>query len=204
MATYPIEYPPIVPASEYLRIVSSASTNISSYTGRQVVVRNYAAWTLELNFSRMAISKAEVLAAWLDTLQGSYGTFSYVPTTSVTANANTLTLSSVAYPTTQTISVQGFPASGATGLRVGQYVQVGTQLLRIATAPEKADASGNATIEFNPPLRAQYAAGEPFITAAPKGVFRLDASDTDGMGSGFQVDPDWAPEFTTVKAVEVI
>ena len=165
------------------------------------VVQNYAQWTVELTFPRMSLAKAEAFAAWSDQLRGSYGTFLFVPPHSVSYAGVTTTLATTAYPTTQTINIQGWGGGAATKLRAGQFISIGNQLLRIAAVPINADIQGRATIEFNPPLRAQFNAGTNIETAFPQGVFRMTSTD---KGSGFQLDPDRAPEFATISAVEAI
>jgi hypothetical protein len=200
MASYPLQQIPVVPSSEWLRIVNKQSNQSSQYSGSQTIIQFFASWTLAINWPRMSVAEAEVLTAWLDSLQGSYGSFYYTPCRSVYPNANTLTLASAAFPSTQTVQLVGWTASAATNLRVGQYIQLGTQLVRIAATPINADSSGRAVIEFNPPLRANLAAGSAVVTNAPKGIFRLDQSN----GSGFQLDPDLTPEFDSLTAIEVI
>lgn len=186
--------------SETLLIVNKQSNNPSPYTGRQTVVQFYASWTLSINWPRMEIEKGEILAAWMDSLKGAYGSFYYTPAFSVSDVGVELSLASTTYATANVASIGGWGANAPTRLRVGQYISIGSQLLRIAAAPLSADANGQATIEFNPPMRGNRSAGTTVETAYPKGVFALEQS----TGSGYQLDPDRKPEFTTMNAIEVI
>jgi hypothetical protein len=186
--------------SETLLIKSNQSNQASPYTGRQTVIQYFASWTLSVNWSRMALDRAEALAAWMDSLQGAYGSFYYTPAFSVYNVGVELSLKSSAFPTTNVASIGGWAAGAPTKLRVGQYISIDTQLLRVAATPLTADSNGKATIEFNPPLRSDFAVGTGVETAFPRGIFRLDQSN----GSGYQLDPDRTPEFTTMNAIEVI
>jgi hypothetical protein len=200
MAIYPLQQIPIAPMSETLRIVNKQSNQASPYSGRQTIIQFYASWTLSINWARMGLDKAEPLAAWLDSLQGAYGSFYYTPVFSVYDVGVELSLASDTYATSNVASISGWAANAPTKLRVGQYISIDKQLLRIAATPLAADSTGKATVEFNPPLRASYGTGTTVVTAYPRGVFRLDQRD----GSGFQLDPDRIPEFTTLNAIEVI
>ena len=66
----------------------------------------------------------------------------------------------------------GWTPSASGVLKKGDWVQVGTQLLRVS-ADVSADGSGEATIRFMPRLRSSPADNAPVVTSSPKGRFRL-------------------------------
>jgi len=204
MAIFPIQFPPIAPASEWLRIQNKQSNQTAQFTGKTTVIQNYSAWTLDFAFGRMDVARAQIVASWTDQLQGSFGTFTYVPSSGVYPVLVPLTLSTPGYVTTNEVTVAGWNAISPTGLRVGQYITIGSQLLRIAATSLAADSSGHATIEFYPALRSDFGAGSTVETETPFGVFRLVNDSSNNSGSGFQLDPDFVPEFSTMSAAEDI
>jgi hypothetical protein len=201
MAIYPLQQIPIAPAAERLLIKNTQSNQTSQYSGKQTVIQYYGSWTLEASYPRMGVGEAEVLASWLDQLQGAVGSFKWTPSNGTATVPVELSLSSAAFAGSNTVSIGGFAAGGNTYLRTGNYIQIGTQLFRVAGIPLKADSSGNAVAEFYPGLRSDFPVNTPVITDAPCGVFRLSS---DFAGSGYQIDPDWVPEFDKITAVEVI
>jgi hypothetical protein len=84
-----------------------------------------------------------------------------------------------------TLSLSGY----STSLTDGQMVTVGGQLLQLT-----ADQSG-AAITFEPPLRAQAAAGDAVETANPFATVRLTQSEV-----GWAIEPP--QRFTTSFDVE--
>lgn len=201
MPTYPINFTSATPSSERLTLVNKQSVQASPYSGATSVVNNYSYWTLELNFPRMSTSRAMAHSAWLDSLNGSTGTFLYTPMEGVVAIPRTLTLAAGAFPMSNIINVAGFQADAATGLMPGQFISIGDQLLRVSVAPAIADAQGRAIVEFNPPLRTGKPTGTTVATNNPRGTFRLMLGEA---GAGYQVDFDRAPEFSTLVAVEAL
>lgn len=58
-------------------------------------------------------------------------------------------------------------------LEEGDWLQVGTELKRVVS-DVWSDASGRATINLEPELRATYASGTPLQIERPMGLFRID------------------------------
>lgn len=201
MPSYPIKFTPVTPSSERLTLVNKQSVQASPYSGATSIVNNYAYWALELNFPRMSATKAMAHSAWLDSLNGSTGTFRYKPNAGIVPNARALSLSAASFPMANIVSVGGFDANAATGLLPGQFVSIGDQLLRLSVAPAMADGQGRVVVEFNPPLGRGKPVGTSVETANPEGIFRLMMGES---GTGYQVDYDRAPEFATLAAVEAL
>lgn len=148
----------------------------------------------------MSLVEAEGCAAWLDSLAGQVGTFYYQPRQSIQSYLTGRVLAAAGAPYQSAISVAGWGAGTASGLRQGQYLSIGDQLLRIVAAPANADGSGRCTIEIQPSLRLTYTINTSVNFISPKGKFRLATSD----GFGFMLDPDRLPEFPSIPAVEAV
>lgn len=197
---YPIAFPAKAPSVQRLTLLFRQSAMESPWSLAQQTVDTAAQWQLELAWPRMAHRDAEACAAWLSSLNGQVGTFTYSPRQSVVSTLTGRTLQTAGFAYSKTIKIAGWAAGAASQLRAGQYFQVGTQLLQVVTAPLNADGSGHCTIEFSNPLRRNFTASTPVIFVQPKGIFRLASSE----GFGFSLDTDRAPEFGTIIAKEAI
>jgi len=81
-----------------------------------------------------------------------------------------------AYAESNVIAVKGWTGSEATGLEVGDYFSINNSLHQITVVPTNA-SSGRANIEFQPPLRKNYAADAIVEFANPKTELRLASGD---------------------------
>lgn len=148
----------------------------------------------------MSLARAQVLQGWLNSLQGQVGTFRYYPR-SATRNATTgIFLELAAYSYSTNVKLSGWAPSVPTGVSVGQFFQLGDQLLQVTAVPVNADANGQAIVEFQPMLRVNYAAGAAINLATPSGVFRLVSAETPSI----DLDIDGLPTFPSVIAKEAI
>jgi hypothetical protein len=200
MPTYPIALPPKAPATERLTPLFRQAAMASPYTLKQQTVNTASQWQLEFTWPRMTAADAEKCAAWLDSLSGQVGTFRYSPRQAYASALTGRTLAQSAFADTSAVRLAGWPANSASGLRVGQLFQLGTQLLRIITAPSQADANGRCIVEFSTPLRANFNAGAAVDFTSPEGLFRLSASE----GNGYTLTPDRLPDFGTIVAKEAV
>ena len=200
MATYPLAWVGKAPSSEKLSLTFRQGAMQSPFTLQQQVVNTASQWKLQFTWPRMTFPQAEVCNAWLDSLRGMVGTFYYQPQAAYTSNVTGITLSAAGYAYNNAVSGSGWAAGGASGLRLGQYLQIDDQLLRITTAPANADASGHCTIEFEPALRTDFAAGTAINFTDPHGKFRLATAD----GYSFSLDSDRLPTFETIVALEAV
>ncbi|MET0376883.1 MAG: hypothetical protein ABW128_21835 [Rhizorhabdus sp.] len=197
---YPLSFPNIGVSSEKLQIILKQSGIPSPFTGHQQTVTNYAQWGVSWTWPVMRLGRAETAQGWLDSLQGQLGSFLYQPRQSVQSGLTGRTLAGNAYVYGNTVTVGGWSAGGVSTLRVGQYFQIGTQLLRIVSAPLNADANGRCVIEFAPFLRSAFNAGTPVNFVNPKSLFRLASSETPA----FTLTTNKTAEFPAIDAMEAL
>jgi hypothetical protein len=200
MPTYPLQFPAKAPAREKLQLNNRQAAMESPHTLAIQVVNTASQWNLDFTWPRMNLARAQILQGWLDSLQGQVGTFRYYPRSSTRNAANGVSLALAAYSYATNVKLSGWAASAASGLSVGQFFQLGDQLLRITAVPLNADANGQLLVEFMPMLRASYTAGAAVNMANPSGVFRLVSAETPS----FDLDVDGFPTFPSVIAKEAI
>lgn len=172
----------------------------SPHTYATQVVHSASQWTLDFTWPRMTVAQAAVIQAWLDSLRGQVGTFRYSPRGRVKNALTGRSLAAAAYAYGNNVRLSGWAANGASGLSVGQFFQLGDQLLRVTSVPVSADANGQLLVEFEPMLRANYVSGTAVNFANPSGLFRLTTADTPT----FDLDTDGYPTFPSVIAKEAI
>ena len=149
----------------------------------------------------MYLGSAEYVSAWINQLRGQIGTFTYAPRQSRTRPALTArSLHLTGYAYNNSVQIQGWSANGLSTLYVGQYFQIGEQLLQIVSAPINADVNGFCTIEFEPNLRIDYVINTTVNFTSPVGKFRLAGSD----GNAFTLSPGGICEFATMQAQEAV
>lgn len=198
MATYPIAFPPQAPTQEILRVAFQQAAMESPHTFAQQTINKADHWLLEFQWPRMSHAEAERVAAWIDSLRGQLGTFTYTPRSSAKSPLQGVTVAQLAYSYSSTVSLAGWAAAGVSGLSLGQYCQIGERLHRIVSAPTNADANGRCLVEVVPQVRKTQAAGTPVEFQNPKGTFRLNSADS----YAFTLDPDRQPSFPTIAAKE--
>ncbi|MDG2532075.1 hypothetical protein P6144_00295 [Sphingomonas sp. HITSZ_GF] len=172
----------------------------SNFTFKQQTVQTASQWVLEWSWPPMTFAEAETTSGWILSLKGQIGTFRYHPRQRLASALSGKTLAIQGYAYNDTISVGGWSANAGSGLRIGQFFQLGDQLLRIVAAGANADAAGKVTISFEPELRLNYTSGTAVNFANPSGTFRLSTAD----GLGYTLTPDKMPEFGTIQAREVV
>jgi hypothetical protein len=197
---YPLPFPTKAPRDQRLTITRKQSATESTFTFATQVVHAASQWQLEWAWPAMRHVTAEAVSAWLDSLNGQVGTFTYYPYQSSYSALSGRSLAGTASPYATTLVATGWAGGAATTLRAGQYFQLGAQLLKIVTANATADANGQVTINFQPELRSTFNVGTGINFANPCGIFRLNSSD----GAGFTLTPDRKPELGTYQAREVI
>jgi len=200
MPTYPISPPPASVATQKLVLNRRQSVAQSSFTYVQSTVQTASQWQLEFTFPVMRASKAESVAAWINSLYGQIGSFLYYPRQSFTSALTGRNLAKAGYAYGSAINATGWTANGASGLRLGQYFNIGNQLLQITSAAASADGSGQVLIEFQPELRETFAAGTAINFATPSIPLRLTTSD----GQGYTLTPDKLADFGTLQAAEAV
>lgn len=133
-----------------------------------------AAWRVEAELPEMTQDQARPWRAFFALLQGRGKTFDmaipFVRGGDADTNAAVLTAVSGQY----TMLINGL-TEGET-IAPGDFVQVGDEL-KMVTAEATAGVSGDATVSFEPALRATYAAATPVEILAPRGTFRMDSDE---------------------------
>lgn len=175
---YPISSPPLTAATETVALRQQYSFAESPFSGAQVTTSyGFTQWQVTIGFPPVNPTQAKTFMAWLDSLKGQQGSFTYRPVGSGVASVTGKSLSSTAFQTTDAVNVGGFAANGATGLSAGDYCQIGTQFFRIVSVGATANGSGIATVGIEPYVRTTYAAGTPVNFATPEVRLRLAQSE---------------------------
>lgn len=203
MPTYPITLPTAGVYAERLSLGRAQQVMRSPYSGKYQAVDKFAQWFLTVNLNRMPFQTAEIWQARLNSLRGGIGTFQYSPWQSVTSTLTGITLASTLHQYSNVAALEGWAASAASALRLGQYFQIGNQLFQLTAVPANADEEGVCEVEFEPYARTDYDADAAVEFAAPKGLFRLEPGER-GEAGGFTVDVHGYPQFPTLSAEEVL
>ena len=201
MTTYPLGEIPLDPATEKFTLQRKQSISQSAFTGVATVINNFSQWQLQVGFAPVlrGSSDERQMMSWLVSLRGSEGSFLYYPADAGKAITGK-TLGAPGYAESNSILITGFTGSSPTGLAAGDYFSIGHKLFIITQAPVNA-TSGNATISFEPPLRADIAPGATINFVTPNIELRLAGGNDDGQG--YSKDPAFT-YFNSLIAVEVL
>jgi hypothetical protein len=136
------------------RLVQPAQNNISTWTGsRQVLPSGRGWWECQITLPPIVgTSNFNAWRSFTAKMRGAANDVQIpVDPTAQSAIANTMSVNG-AGQTGRTLNVDGLPNS-TTVLNAGQFVTVGNQLLQL-TADVTTNGSGQATLSFEPALRA--------------------------------------------------
>lgn len=139
------------------RLVQPAQNNVSTWTGsRQVLASNRGWWECQITFPPIVgTTNFNPWRAFTALMRGMANDVQIpVDPTAQSAIANTMRVNG-ANQTGRSVNVDGLPLS-TTVLTAGQFVTIGNQLLQL-TANVTTNASGQATLTFEPALRASPA-----------------------------------------------
>ena len=135
----------------------------------QVHAHQGARWEAEVSLPPLTHLEARSVEAFIIGLKGREGTFTFGNPLH-TSGVNSTTQGSTAIRSTSLSTTSG---SGA--VLAGTYFQVGTPpYLHIVTENK---AAGAATLNFEPPLRANIASGVALDFTLPKSTWRMAAND---------------------------
>lgn len=132
-------------------------------------------WTFSITFSNRDQNEGRILKAFLSSLQGSAGRFTMSPPDLNNQGVGVSGLVNGGGQTGSQVVTDGWP-NNAPILKIGDYIQIGTEL-KMVTADATSNGTGQATINFTPPLRKATVNNAVVNASAPKGVFYL-ANDT--------------------------
>tara|TARA_R110002020_G_scaffold337389_1_gene552864 strand:- start:2762 stop:3364 length:603 start_codon:yes stop_codon:yes gene_type:complete len=189
----------IRPDSEDLGIKNNIQSFRSSLNGfRQFGELPGSIWILAMTWTNRYNAtdnqlQANRLKAFLTSLNGPTGTFTYTPTEAQTRQGTGLGsgVMNGANQQGESLVTDGWTINQTDLLKAGDYIEV-NQELKMVVEDVASDGSGNATIKIRPAIRKPPADGAQIIVDQPKGVFRMNAS-TQGWALT-------APEFYAFSA----
>jgi hypothetical protein len=200
--TYPVNIPNHNFQSISMRLVRAVSMTESAFTLQQQVFQyDGARWQMEITLPPLTYADARQWEAFILSLRGMRGTFLMGNPlhTQPTGTATTVLLNGQATVRSTSIAVDG-STQGST-LKAGDYFQIGSgndahihQVAQDATF----NASSQATLDIEPPLRTTYANNTTLDFTLPKGVWRLASNDI-----GWSVDQASIHGFT-IPCVEAL
>ena len=135
------------------RLVMPSQTNISEWTGRrQTIASGRGWWECQLSLPPIVTStRVNAWRAFIAKARGRANDFQ-IPVDPTAQSASAATpLVNGASQTGRTLATDGWPVS-TTVLVAGQFVTIGNQLLQL-TENITSNASGVATLTFEPPIR---------------------------------------------------
>lgn len=180
--SYPLTFPTTrSPASVMFRAISTTSIAESTFSGAQVAHSyNRQLWAIDVVLPPMNRSDAEVWIAFLLSLSGRYGTFTYGPTGKtgqLLGNAAYGGLINGASQTGQTVTTDGWASNTADLLKAGDYIEFSSRLYKVLSNVDS-DASGNASIDVWPSIR-EVSDNEDIIISSPSTTFRLTSDQIE-------------------------
>jgi hypothetical protein len=200
MISYPITIP-LTATTRESAVTLIASTVIgvsqSPYTfSTQVYDHDTDAWQLRVSINPLTRAEAQPWIAFLTALRGRRGTFMFGPAIfrEPLGSGSGVPVLTGSPSARRTITTSGWTPS-QTVLQAGDLFQLDDRLY-MALLDVASDASGNATIETFPKIRASHAAGTALVLTDPKGIFRLtsnvvpvlDCSETGLFNVNFEAE----------------
>lgn len=181
-----LDFPDVTPNAADFGLVSNTQSARSELDGTvQTLALPGDIWTGVFTFANKFDPEARILRAFLASLRGSSGRFYMSPPAYRRAGTAPGTpLVKGVGQTGSTIATDGWTASQAGILLVGDYIQIGSEL-KMITADASSDSGGNATLAFVPPIRLSPADNSAVITVKPSCVCMLK----DGNQSRWQAQP---------------
>lgn len=168
-------FPSILPDSASVELEANNSTFVDELT-RSMQTRSLVGdrWRIAHDYANRFGDDAKILRAFLTSLGGQRGRF-YLgpPDLDKQGTAGTTGIVSGAGQTGSTLNTTGWATNQPQLFAIGDYFGVNGEL-KLITAQISSDASGNATLEFAPPLRKSPANSAPIEVNDPRAVFYLE------------------------------
>jgi hypothetical protein len=160
-------------------IITNSQTFRSPLSGSvQTLELPGARWRVTLTFNNLKRAERAALKAFLAQLRGPAGRFTLhnfaEPTPQGAATGTPLV--NGASQTGASLATDGWTPNITGILKAGDYFAVGGEL-KIITADASSNGSGQATLEFEPPLRASPADNASITTSQPTATFMLQDDD---------------------------
>lgn len=172
----------LAPSGVSWRLRALTQTQESPFDGTaQTLALPGARWEASLTWQTLRPGHARLLEAFLSSLQGRAGRFTFGPVHGPRQASGTGTpVVNGAGQTGATLSTRGWAAS-AQAFLAGDWLSytdtTGRRRLHQVTANSTADGSGVASFAVAPPIRRAGADGAAVEVSAPLGVFRLASDD---------------------------
>jgi len=173
------DFPSITADSESWTIVSNTQGFTSDLNGAtQTAVLPGARWSASLTFTNRTGREARALQGFLAGLQGTAGRFYLTPVhwTPLGSPAGTPVVEVSQSVNAITLETSGWDASVTDLFVSGDYFEINGELKKI-TADVSSNASGEATLEFAPPLRIAATLGQSIRYTEPRSIMQLKGDD---------------------------
>ena len=186
--TYPISVPNYTSFSS-VRLVAKNTVGITSspFTQAQKVYKWASGeyWECDISIKAMTRDQFEAFSTFIIKLKGMYGTFSLSPDPngrtvlgSASITPGTPVINGAQSSNSSAIDITGATPSATGYLKSGDYIQVGTQLLKVLD-DVNTNGSGDASdVNIFPQIRTALSGSESIITSNAVGIFRLADNDT--------------------------
>ncbi len=195
MPTYPLTFPAVGLTQAKFRRNVVASQNESIFSMAQQAYKFPGErWEGDVTFTPMKQSEVAEVQAFFDDLYGVYGTFLYGDPMYLAFGKRGVgggaPVVNGAGQTGNTLNISGCPVSTTGWLKKADYFQLGsgaTARLYRLNADVNSDASGNATLTFNPALRSSPADLAALTIDNPMTVMKAasNVSETDSYNPKF-------------------
>lgn len=187
MPMYPLAWPSLI-LPKRVRFLESVAVGVvrSPFTYQtQVQKHGGESWGLEVDLPNLTKEDADVFNAWLASLRGQYGTFTFGDPDGAIPRGTALGDPVVdgANQLGDTIATTGWSVSQTGALLQGDWIQIGTRLHKVL-ADVDSDGSGDASIEIFPSLLRSPTNGSSIIVRNTMGLWRLASN----VQSGWEVD----------------
>lgn len=169
-----LTFPNITPSANAWGSTPNSQTGRSDLNGSsQTASLPGDAWNDVLTFTNVYDPNARILRAFITSLRGESGRFYISPPGYVNAGVGTGSpLVKGAAQTGLSITIDGCTPSVTGWLLAGDYIQIGDEL-KMMTADANSDSSGNATLNFTPPIRVSPADNSAVVVTNPKAIMKL-------------------------------
>jgi len=173
------DFPSITADAESWSVISNTQGFTSDLNGAtQTAVLPGARWSASLTFTNRTGREARALQGFLAGLQGTAGRFYLTPVhwTPLGSPAGTPVVAVSQSPNAITLQTSGWNVSVTDLLVSGDYFEINGELKKI-TADVSSNASGEATLEFAPPLRIAATLDQSIRYTEPRSIMQLKGDD---------------------------
>lgn len=190
MTTYPLAWPTHTGVTgAKIRRDKGSSANTSPHSGvQQIYELQKDVLEFDLSFPLMSRAQADIWEAWLWSMDGLVGTalvppLDGEPTGSARAEPGTPQANAATAARSKTLVIKtGLSGNRLAYLKIGNWFSLSTGATRRLHRIVDSDVdlvSGNATMNFRPPLREAVAENATIYVANPTGRFRLASPITE-------------------------